>query len=497
MKTKKTILNLITDIIPLLIISVLGIYKVKLFLQILGDSTLGLYQMYNNLIVYVTFIDGGLSSALLFSLYKPNTDKDDKKINELLSGGLTVFSQIGMYVFGASFVVSLLVFFLIKDSPFTYLYVALTFFIFALSSVIEYFFVPYNALLEVKEKKHIYNLITQIGQITISIIEIVLLLNHVEFIYILMSHSIVKIITKIIEVIICKKMFPNVNVREEKKDYHFKKLLGSLMFHKVNGLVGSNIDSLIISSFLGLGYVAIYSAYNYIINMLKKILGKLSSSMTAIIGNGLLEDKKRMYEIYHEYNSALFFIAIVVCVPLMYAINGFINMYYDGEIVTSSILAISFALLLFVYIIKLSSTVYIDAAGLYKETKTCSLTDTIVNLILSLVLTYFFGIAGVVIATIISSLLSEYVMKTMIVHQYVFKKSSVSYFVKNIKFYIIFIIDLLINYYLVSLFSINSLIIWLGFFTGLTILNFILVLLIFNMIKEGAFYSRLLSVIKK
>ena len=62
MKTKKTALNIITDVIPLLIVSILGIYKVKLFLQVLGNETLGLYQLFSNIMVYVALVDGGLSS---------------------------------------------------------------------------------------------------------------------------------------------------------------------------------------------------------------------------------------------------------------------------------------------------------------------------------------------------------------------------------------------------------------------------------------------------
>ena len=69
-KTKKTALNLVTDVIPLLIISLLGIFKVKLFIQYLGQETMGLYNLFSNIMVYVSLVDGGIASAVLFSLYK-------------------------------------------------------------------------------------------------------------------------------------------------------------------------------------------------------------------------------------------------------------------------------------------------------------------------------------------------------------------------------------------------------------------------------------------
>ena len=291
MKTKKTLLNFITDVVPLIIISILGIYKMKLFINVLGDETLGLYQLFSQVIVYVALVDGGLSNAVLFSLYKPNAEGDKKKFNALLAGSLKCFSLIGIAIFGIALLASFFVPFLIKDCSFNYWYIILTFLLFALSSVIGYFFVPYNCLLEVKEKKYIYNLTSQIGQIVLSTCEIIMLLCGVKFEFILLMHSVVKLLSYLVEMYICKKKFPDIKLRQEQKDFSFKKHINSLIFHKINGLVGSNIDTLIISSFMGLKAVAIYSTYNYIVNMLKNILGKIEIPIHSNKVEGYPQDK--------------------------------------------------------------------------------------------------------------------------------------------------------------------------------------------------------------
>lgn len=497
MKTKKTALNLITDVIPLIIIAVLGVYKVKLFLGVLGSETLGLYQLFNNIMVYVALVDGGLTSALLFSLYKPNSSGDKKKFNELLSGGLRTFSKIGMYVFGIAAIVSLFIIFLIKDSPFSYWYIVLTFILFSLSNVIEYFFVPYNALLEVKEKKYIYNIITQTGQVILSVVEIVLLLLDCPFVFILISHSVIRIITKLIEVYVCKKEFPDVNVHEERKDYSFKKYLSSLIVHKINGLIGSNIDSLIISSFLGLNSVAIYSTYNYIINMLKNILGKISSSMIALVGNSLETNRDGMYDLFLEFNAMLFYIAIIVCTPLMLSINGFIDIFYDGKITTSMAIAASFSAILFTFIVKMATTLFVSSGGLYKETRHCAITDTIINLILSLVLIHFIGISGVLIATAVSVTIAEYILKTRVVHKNIFKKSARYYFVNNTKFIILFLLDILGSYYLVNMFTITSLVTWFIFYIIFTVINALVIFICFKLLNEDKFIGRFKILLKR
>lgn len=165
MKTKRAILNFITDVVPLIIISILGIFKLKYFIMILGDETLGLYQLFTQIMIYVALVDGGLSSAVLFALYKPNTDNDTRTMNRILAGAKRTFSLIGIIVFAIAAIVACIIPFFIEDHSFSYMYIVFTFILFSLSNVISYFFVPYQCLIEVKEKKYIANLALQIGQI--------------------------------------------------------------------------------------------------------------------------------------------------------------------------------------------------------------------------------------------------------------------------------------------------------------------------------------------
>lgn len=497
MKTKKTALIFLTDVIPLIIISILGIFKFKLFLQVLGDETLGLYQLFSQIMIYVALVDGGLSNAVLFSLYKPNAEENKKKFNALLAGAYKIFKQIGMIVFSIASVISLIVPFLIKDSSFNYWYITITFILFSTSNAVGYFFVPYHCLLEVKEKKYIYNLTNQIGQIVLSITEIIFLLIRIKFEYILIMHTVIKLLANLVEMYICKKQFPDIKIKQKEKDYSFKVYIKSLIFHKINGLIGSNIDTIIISSFLGLKKVAIYSTYIYIINMLESILGKISTSMTAIIGNYMVKSKDKLEELRNEFNGALFFIAIVICTPLTLAINGFINIFYEGKIATSVILAISFTLLLFVYLIKMSTTLFINAGGLFKETQHCAMIDTCINLILSLVLINYLGIPGVLIATVVAVFIAEYILKTKVLYKHIFNKSPKKFFINNIKFFIIYIIDLSIGFYIINLFKIDTLFIWFIIFTIYTIINSLIILLIFSLFKETKFIGRFKYILKK
>ena len=317
-----------------------------------------------------------------------------------------------------------------------------------------------------------------------------MLLNNFKFEYILIMHAVVKLSAHLVEMYICKREYPNVKLCQKEKSYEFKKHIGALIFHKINGLVGSNIDSIIISSFLGLKYVAIYSTYSYIITMMKNILGKLSTSMTAIIGNYMAKSKENAYEIFKEFNSMLFYIAIVICTSLTLAIDGFIEIFYEGEIQTDFLIAVSFVAILFTFIIKMSTTLFVSAGGLYKETKHCAMTDTAVNLVLSLTLIHIIGISGVLVATAVAVFIAEYILKTRVIHKYIFKVSPMDHFIKNIKFFIIYIIDLIIGYNIINLFNINDIFSWFIIFVIFTLINAAIILFVFYIFKEITFINR-------
>ncbi len=491
MKTKRSLLNFITDVIPLLIVSLLGIFKLKFFIQVLGNETLGLYQLFSQIMIYIALVDGGLTSAVLFHLYKPNAEKDNNKLNDILTAAKKSFNIIGIIIFAIAFIVSFFIKFFIKNCAFGMGYLMIVFLLFSLSNVVGYFFVPYQVLLEVKEKKYLTNLCLQIGQIVLSVLEIIMLLWGFSFVAILIMHAIVKLISNIFVAILCKKHFPNISYKSKKPDFTFKHQIKDLMVHKVNGLIGSNIDILIISKIMGLGSVAIYSVYNYIINMLKNILGKISSSIVAIIGNKSAEDSEKIYDIYKELNSLLFLIAICICIPLVLAINGFINIWYENTISTTSLIAIAFCLLLFVYITKLSTTTFVTSNGLFKQTKICAYCDIVINLSLSLILVRYIGIAGVIFATAISQTICEYIMKSIILFKNVFHKNVMVYLLSNLKYLVIALVDFGISYKLINLFSINSIMSWFLVFGLFTILNGLVVLVVFYIIGELRSLSRI------
>ena len=128
MRTKKAMLNFIYDALPQILISLIGFIRIKVILDILGNDTLGIYQLFGQLLAYVSLADLGLTTAVIYSLYEPIFHKDHKRINSILSGTKKVFNYIFiiMLIIGTVLTFNITVF--IKETTLNVTFIRLCFF---------------------------------------------------------------------------------------------------------------------------------------------------------------------------------------------------------------------------------------------------------------------------------------------------------------------------------------------------------------------------------
>ena len=66
MRTKKMLLNVITDILPYIIIGVIGLVKMNVLIKYVGDVGNGYYQTINQIISYVFLAQFGFDDAVIY-----------------------------------------------------------------------------------------------------------------------------------------------------------------------------------------------------------------------------------------------------------------------------------------------------------------------------------------------------------------------------------------------------------------------------------------------
>lgn len=219
--------------------------------------------------------------------------------------------------------------------------------------------------------------------------------------------------------------------------------------------------------------------------------------MLAIVGNEIAKDKDKVYNIFLEINSIMFFIGTVICVPLLFALDGFIDIWYEGEIKTSVLISIACVTYLFCFLIKETVAMFVNAAGLFKETKICAMCDTVINLVLSIALVFKFGISGVLFATAFSVFVAEYIMKNFVLHKHVFERKVNKFYLSGLKLFVITVIDLLIGILIFKNIQISNILSWLGIFALYTLINSVFVVLMYKLIGETKMFERIKYIFKR
>jgi len=487
MRTKIAIINLISDLFPQIIIAILGLFKIKIFISLLGSDQVGLYQLYTQILAYLVLIEGGMGTAVLFGLYKPIATKDQNKINSIMLAAKKIFKKVTLIMIIIGILLSFNINFFLKEQVFSKSFLMVTFLLYLFSQIVAYIVVPERQMFDADQKKYIPNLIYQSFTIIASISEIIIALLGGSILEIIIAILIFNTISNLLLSIIYKKYYGKIKKNVD-PDYSITKDVKHLFVNTVGLLVANNIDVIIISKFVGLSSVVIYTSYNYICSTIIKMVEKITGATMSGIANVIIESKEKAYDILLEFNSLIFYIATIISVPLLFALSPFLKIFYNGEIATSSILSLLFVLILFYQIIKIPLRTYTFAAGEFAKVKKYVIMECIVNLVLSLILVHYVGILGVLIGTIISLITCDYFPKSQTIIKEVLNKSPKKYHSNNIKFILIAgILGLIV--FLIP-FKSNNIFIWFLVSGIVFIVNLILVTILYKMLDELRFISR-------
>ncbi len=489
MRTKNSAKTFIYGIVLTTIIAILGLFKTKVLLQYLGDDSVGVYQLFYQLFLYVSLIDSGLTAAITYRLYKPINEANYRKINELLSGAKDFFSKIGIAVIIIGIILSFFIMSFIKDTQLDIIYIQIAFIIFIIASSTSYFISARTIRFEAEQKLYKTSSVNYIMTILKTIMEIILAMMGFKLLTLLLMFLVLTILRNIVIVNMSKRNHPELNLKAT-KDKSFIKESKYLIIQKINALIFDNTDIILISKFLGLLSVVIYAAYYQIINMLTLIVKRISSATLAGIGNLLVDQKSKAQEVFYEMNSLLFFIANTICIPLFFMITPFIGLWFGDRYTASSLVSLLFIFILYMNVIKIPLEVFMNASGEFKNIRNAAIYQSVTNITLSIILINILGIAGVLIATLFAFLTGNFIFYPIIIHKKIFNVNTRLYYLKILKYLTMglssFLVINIINSYLYN----TNILLWFANGSIIFIINFIFNLGLFKITNELLFINR-------
>lgn len=427
----------------------------------LGSEFTGLASLFASILNVLNIAELGFNSAVVYSLYKPIAEHDEEKISTIVSMLRKIYYIVGSVILLFGIIIMPFLTFFIKGAYPSNINIYLLYFLYLINSVVSYYLFAYKeCLLIADQRRDISDNIRSLISIIRYFIQFIILITTENFYYYLLVAILGTIGTNITIQISTKKRYPYYyNVKTKSIiPKEIKNQIRGLTIDKICDTFRNSLDSLIISSFMGLVSVTIYGNYYYIYSALYGILLVICNAMSASVGNSIIEKSEK-----ENFNSMLVFsqlFAIILGVCTTCLINlyqPFMLIWVGNDLMLSNFNMVLFCI--YFYIINMNNirNQYISGTGMWDKLKSSYIIEALANLILNIVLGKFLGITGVILATIITILVFNYFQRNRILFNTYYKNQSIRIFYKEQFYYaLLTIISCAISYILCSFINISA-----------------------------------------
>lgn len=424
MRSKKAILNIVSNLALQIIIIIYGFIVPKVIITHFGSNVNGLISSITQFLAYISLLESGFGPVVKAVLYKPISEKDNKEIACILKTSEKFFRNISK-VFILYIIVLCFIYPLIINNNFDKIFTISLILIISISTFAEYFFgMTYKLFLQADQKNYIISFIQAVTYI-ISVFVVII------FAYLNMNIQIIKLVSGLVFVLrpilqnwYVKKKY-NINFKDVKKDYVLKQKWDGLAQH-IAAVIHGNTDIAILSIMCNLSEVSVYSVYNLVVKGIKQFAQIFSNGIDSLFGDMIakkehhnLNEKFELYEVLYFTIIAILFSSTIIL------ITPFIGVY-TKEIMDANYIRYTFGYLIviseYIWAIRLPYSSLTLAAGHFKETRTGAWVECISNIVLSIILVTRYGLIGVAIGTVIAMLLRtiEFIYHT---NKYILKRS--------------------------------------------------------------------------
>lgn len=433
--TKNVGMSVVTQIVIL----VASFVNRTIFIKTLGAEYLGVEGLFTSILNVFSLAELGIGTAIIYNLYAPIANNDYVKARQYISLYSKAYNIIICIIGGIGVMLIPFLRQIVKADDLTIdVNIYVVYILFLLNAVSSYFLANKQAILTVNQKQRTVSFIQTIVRIPSIVIECFILIFVRNYYLFLCVKVLGNYVTAIIISIEAKKRYPTLCEKEKTKlDSQevkaVKKNVWALFIRKIGGVVLSSTDNIIINTYISTIMVGIYSNYVMIVAAVKQMITLAFQSMAASIGNFVATNTKDKTEkLFGVYAFAIYFIYGACCVILYTLLNKFILLLWGESYVLSKITVFVIVLDFFIYGFEVSINSFRDTTGNFVKGKYRAIFSALVNVILSLILGKYYGVSGIIFATVLSRVFVSAWYDPYVLYRYFFKKSPKKYYAKAV-----------------------------------------------------------------
>lgn len=442
-RTKNVLINMWVGTFFQILSLIMGFISRTIFIKILSAEYLGINSLFTNILTILSFAELGIGNAIVFHLYKPLADNNETKLKKLLNFYKKIYFIIGLIILLCGLALIPFIPSLINEVPNIQENINFIYVIFLLDTVISYFFTYRTSIITADQKNYIVIRTVYIFKIFQIIIQmIVLSITHNYYLYLILQLT-NTFITFLYLSYKSKKMYPftkklgkEIISKKERKQIFTN--VKALFINKFASVILNGTDSIIISKYLGLTILGLYSNYYLLVNAVTQILGQLFNAFTSSIGNLIAKDEsKKSKEVFYQLFYFTQFVYCVVCICMYLLFNDFVTLWIGKDYLLSNFVVLMIISHLYFNGIQFSGFTYRNVSGNFNYFRYMPIVSAVINIVLSIVFAKWIGLGGVFLATIISRVSTSTWIDPYIIYKRVFKCSNIEYYKKYFTYLII------------------------------------------------------------
>ncbi|MFM1515468.1 oligosaccharide flippase family protein [Helcococcus ovis] len=480
-RTKNVLRNSAWGIIYRLV-TMVGPFLIKtIIIHQLGIQYNGLNGLFTSILTVLNLTNLGFSSSLVYMMYKAVADDDKEALSAMLNYFKKVHRIVGsiILIMGLALLPFLNLF--VKGEVPSDLNLHILFVIFLLEVVFDYILFSYNtSLFTAYQREDITLKIQTVRYIFQYIIQALILVVFKNYYLYAIFLPIMVILNSIGYQIKARKEYPDIICRgllsARDKQQVYQKVF-TLFGHNLGNTFLVSVDSIIISAYLGLTSLSIYSNYNYVQTAVNGLIQVFSGGSLSAIGNKLITDTR-------ESNYKFFLIMHYIWLGLVGISTAFMLCLFQPFIVVwagQKYLLTNFemyfvVLYFYAWVFRVMTLTYRNAAGLWTKDWLKPYIGMIINVVGSIwMIQATQSIIGVLVPTIFVFFFIYFPWEAYVVIKYKFNTKGIEFFSKIVYLIFVTLIGCLLSYYIsINLFYVNN-------FRSF-VLRFFIVLLVFPII---------------
>ncbi|WP_455640191.1 sugar transporter [Parabacteroides sp.] len=439
-RTQKSIQNVRIALVYYFINLIINFLSRKVFIEYLGTEILGLNTTIVNLLQFLNLAELGIGAAISYTLYEPLANNNKNKINEIVSIQGYMYRRIAGFVIGGAFILMCFFPLIFAKTGLPLWYTYSTFIVLLSGSLAGYYFNYRQIVLTADQKE--YKITIYVKSITIiksalQILAIAYLPEGYIWWLCLEFIAVISMTTAVNRLI--KREYPWLSARAKTGKELKGKYTGiiqktkQLFFHKVGSYVLTQTSPVVIYAYTTLTMVAIYGNYMLIIMGIIALLAAIFNSISAGVGNLVASsNKKHILKVFEELFCSRFLFTGTACYCTYKLAPAFITLWVGSEYLLDNLSLAIMVAIMYINLIRTVVDSFINAYGLFQDIW-APVVEALLNIGLSILLGYWWGISGILCGVLISLLLIVFTWKPVFLFRKGFQASIRSYIYLYIK----------------------------------------------------------------